>query len=90
MTEEEALDGIREALELYLQPILLSLRPERSPREITVCISDRIRRTTAREVESVLRQHGFLLISQKGSHRKWRNPETGLQLTGLEDSTVFV
>ena len=44
-------------------------------------MSDRIRRMTAREVEGVLRQHGFLLISQKGSHRKWRNAEKGLQVT---------
>lgn len=39
----------------------------------------RIRRKTAREVESLLRQYGFQLISQKGSHRKWRHPEKGLQ-----------
>lgn len=34
---------------------------------------------TAREIEVVLRQHGFVLISQKGSHRKWRHPERHLQ-----------
>ncbi len=44
-------------------------------------MSDRIRRMTARQVEGLLRQHGFLLISQKGSHRKWRNPEKRLQVT---------
>jgi|GEM_PF-158688 len=27
----------------------------------------------ARDVESILERYGFQLISQKGSHRKWRN-----------------
>ena len=40
----------------------------------------RVLRMTAREVERLLRQHGFQLISQKGSHRKWRNPQTNLQV----------
>lgn len=40
----------------------------------------RIRRMTAREVESLLHRYGFVLISQKGSHRKWRQPEKGLQV----------
>ena len=41
----------------------------------------RIRRMTAREVESLLllRRYGFQLLSQKGSHRKWRHPEKNLQ-----------
>jgi predicted RNA binding protein YcfA (HicA-like mRNA interferase family) len=43
-------------------------------------MSDRIRRMTAREVEALLRTHGFSLVSQKGSHRKWRNSEKGLQV----------
>lgn len=42
-------------------------------------MSDRVRRMIAREVESLLRRHGFSLVSQKGSHRKWRNSEKGLQ-----------
>jgi predicted RNA binding protein YcfA (HicA-like mRNA interferase family) len=28
---------------------------------------------TAREVARVLQQHGFVQISQKGSHQKWRH-----------------
>ncbi len=40
----------------------------------------RSRRMTAREVEALLRRHGFQRISQKGSHRKWRNMESGLQV----------
>ncbi|MBW4630756.1 MAG: type II toxin-antitoxin system HicA family toxin [Iphinoe sp. HA4291-MV1] len=43
-------------------------------------MSERIRRMTARVVESILRQYGFQLISQKGSHRKWRNEDLGLQV----------
>ena len=42
---------------------------------------DRMRRLTAREVEVLLRRYGFHLISQKGSHRKWRQTVFGLQVT---------
>ncbi len=34
----------------------------------------RMRRLTAKEVETLLKKYDFELISQKGSHRKWRNP----------------
>lgn len=40
----------------------------------------RIRRLNARQVELLLAQHGFELVSQKGSHRKWRKPESRLQV----------
>lgn len=43
-------------------------------------MNERVRRMTARVVESILRQYGFQLISQKGSHRKWRNEDLGLQV----------
>ena len=36
-------------------------------------MSPRMRRMTAREVEQLLRRHGYQLVSQSGSHRKWRN-----------------
>jgi predicted RNA binding protein YcfA (HicA-like mRNA interferase family) len=32
------------------------------------------------EVERILQNYGFELISQKGSHRKWRNFEQELQV----------
>ena len=32
------------------------------------------------EVIKILQQHGFTLISQRGSHQKWRNDETGKQV----------
>ena len=43
-------------------------------------MSERIRRMTAREVERLLRTYGFELISQKGSHRKWRHTGKRLQV----------
>lgn len=41
----------------------------------------RMLRLTAKEVEKILQRYNFQLISQKGSHRKWRNNELGLQVT---------
>lgn len=43
-------------------------------------MSERIRRLTARDVESIRSRHGFELVSQKGSHRKWRHSVRGLQV----------
>lgn len=40
----------------------------------------RTRRMNADEVERILQRYGFVLISQKGSHRKWRNLERQLQV----------
>jgi len=39
----------------------------------------RIRRMNADDVERILVRYGFELVSQKGSHRKWRNLECQLQ-----------
>lgn len=33
----------------------------------------------ADEVENILKNYGFELVSQKGSHRKWRNLDRQLQ-----------
>ena len=35
----------------------------------------------AKQVEKILKKYGFELISQKGSHKKWRNSERNLQVT---------
>ncbi|AOX03322.1 MAG: type II toxin-antitoxin system HicA family toxin [Moorea sp. SIOASIH] len=43
-------------------------------------MGDRIRRMNARQVEAILARYGFDLISQKGSHRKWRNSQQNLQV----------
>ena len=40
----------------------------------------RDRRMNADTVEAILRRYGFTLISQKGSHRKWRNSERQRQV----------
>jgi predicted RNA binding protein YcfA (HicA-like mRNA interferase family) len=39
-----------------------------------------IRRMNADEVERLLIRYGFELVSQKGSHRKWRNLDRQLQI----------
>ncbi|MFL6373367.1 MAG: type II toxin-antitoxin system HicA family toxin [Pyrinomonadaceae bacterium] len=43
-------------------------------------MGDKIRPFTSKELERLLTKYGFLLISQKGSHRKWRNQATGRQV----------
>jgi predicted RNA binding protein YcfA (HicA-like mRNA interferase family) len=37
-------------------------------------------RLKASEVIKVLQQHNFVLVSQRGSHQKWRNHNTGKQV----------
>ena len=39
----------------------------------------RIRQMKADEVEKILKRYGFVRVSQKGSHRKWKNVERRLQ-----------
>ena len=34
-------------------------------------------RLSSKEVISILKSNGFILVGQKGSHQKWHNPETG-------------
>jgi len=43
-------------------------------------MTPRLKRMTSREVEVLLKKYGFIFISQKGSHRKWRHPESSLQV----------
>ena len=43
-------------------------------------MGERIRQMDAIAVERLLKNYGFCLISQKGSHRKWRNDERNLQV----------
>jgi mRNA interferase HicA len=37
-------------------------------------------RMKSEEVLRILDRHGFERISQRGSHQKWRNPDTGKQV----------
>jgi predicted RNA binding protein YcfA (HicA-like mRNA interferase family) len=39
-----------------------------------------IRQMNASEVESILSRYEFTLVSQRGSHRKWRNTKNQLQV----------
>ncbi len=40
----------------------------------------RVRPFSAKQLERLLSRFGFELLSQKGSHQKWRNPNTGRQV----------
>ncbi len=40
----------------------------------------KLARLKAGEIIKILHQHGFILVSQRGSHQKWRHPETGNQV----------
>ncbi len=40
----------------------------------------KVKRMTSGEVESLLQTHGFALVSQSGSHRKWRNSAANKQV----------
>jgi predicted RNA binding protein YcfA (HicA-like mRNA interferase family) len=37
-------------------------------------------RLKANDFIKILQQHGFILVSQRGSHQKWRNDDTGKQV----------
>ena len=43
-------------------------------------MAEKLPRLKANEVIRILQQHGFILISQRGSHQKWRNNDTGKQV----------
>ena len=43
-------------------------------------MAGRLPRLTASEVTRILEHHNFVLISQHGSHQKWRNPQTRKQV----------
>lgn len=43
-------------------------------------MSPRQKRFTVSEVTRILSYHGFEKVSQKGSHQKWKNFNTGYQV----------
>ncbi len=43
-------------------------------------MAQKLPRLKASEIISILQQHGFVLISQRGSHQKWRKHDTGKQV----------
>lgn len=38
-------------------------------------MGSRVKRMTGAELESLLQRYGFVLVSQRGSHAKWRHSE---------------
>ena len=40
----------------------------------------KVARLKASEIIGILQKHNFVLISQRGSHQKWRNHITGKQV----------
>ncbi len=43
-------------------------------------MAGKLPRLKASEVVRILERYGFILISQRGSHQKWRNQDTGKQV----------
>ncbi len=43
-------------------------------------MTGKVSRLTSAEVFKILKRHNFTLISQLGSHQKWRNHQTGKQI----------
>lgn len=43
-------------------------------------MAEKLPRLTASEVIRILQRHRFILISQRGSHQKWRHSDTGKQV----------
>lgn len=43
-------------------------------------MGEKLLRLKASEVTEILQRYGFTLVSQRGSHQKWRHPDTGKQV----------
>jgi predicted RNA binding protein YcfA (HicA-like mRNA interferase family) len=43
-------------------------------------MAGRLPRLTAIEITKILERYNFVLLSQRGSHQKWRNPQNGKQV----------
>ncbi len=43
-------------------------------------MAEKLPRLKSDEAINVLNRHGFELVSQRGSHQKWHNSETGKQV----------
>ena len=72
-TQEEAAANFKEAAELFFEPSDF-LVPEKS-KVLQVVVQMPVR-LTAKQVISVLKDNGFELTGQKGSHQKWHNSNT--------------
>ena len=72
-TQEEAAANFKEAAELFFEPSDF-LVPEKS--KVLQMVIQMPVRLTAKQVISVLKNNGFELTGQKGSHQKWHNSNT--------------
>jgi predicted RNA binding protein YcfA (HicA-like mRNA interferase family) len=43
-------------------------------------MAQKLPRLRADKITRILEQHGFVLISQRGSHQKWRHSDSGKQV----------
>ncbi len=43
-------------------------------------MAQKLPRLKASEIVRILTRHGFVLVSQRGSHQKWRNDSTNKQV----------
>jgi len=43
-------------------------------------MAGKLPRLSASEVARILEHHGFIRVSQRGSHQKWRHPDTRKQV----------
>ena len=72
-TQEEAAANFKEAAELFFEPSDF-LVPEKS--KVLQMVIQMPVRLTAKQIISVLKDNGFELTGQKGSHQKWHNSNT--------------
>jgi predicted RNA binding protein YcfA (HicA-like mRNA interferase family) len=43
-------------------------------------MAEKFPRLSATQVIHIFERHGFMLVSQRGSHQKWRHPESRKQV----------
>jgi len=43
-------------------------------------MTEKLPRLKAADVTRILQKRGFILVSQRGSHQKWRHPDSGKQV----------
>jgi predicted RNA binding protein YcfA (HicA-like mRNA interferase family) len=53
-------------------------------------MGEKIRQFTAKELERLLTRYGFVHVSQKGSHRKWRiSKQAGWSLCPIMPERIY-
>ena len=72
-TQEEAAANFKEAAELFFEPSDFLVQEKSKVLQVVVQMPVRL---TAKQVISVLKDNGFELTGQKGSHQKWHNSNT--------------